>query len=176
MIFLKIVENLVFLNNIGIWEIINVIILVSGVIIGSFYLARGRRVPMLNIFTYHGKREGTHYTSLINIEFRNYVGTSIVICNPYFKYGNLRPDSAARRDSFSGETEVKFVGKNGTVLTEIEAFIPHKENTSTWVPIDPAHTEVEIKAALENKKVGILYFTCIWVKEKPKVKKLKIRI
>ncbi|MBP7088466.1 MAG: hypothetical protein KBB01_04120 [Candidatus Omnitrophica bacterium] len=172
----QIIEKLIFLNDIGIWEIINVIILVAGVVFGSFYIIRGRRIPMLNIFTYHSKRTGINYTSLINIEFRNYVGSSIVICNPYFKYSGLRADNAAHQDSFSGETEVKFTGKNGTGLTEIEAFIPHKDHISTWVPIDPKHTEGEIQSALKNKKVGILYFTCIWVNEKPKVKKLKIKI
>ena len=34
----------------------------------------------------------------------------------------------------------------------------------------------KVLQGLKNKKVGILYFTCIWVNEKPKVKKLKIRI
>lgn len=130
------------------WEIINVLILVSGVIFGSFYFARSRRIPMLNIFTSYSKRDGINYTSLINIEFRNYVGNSIVICNPYFRYLDLMPDPVAHRDSFSGETEVKFKGSNSTGLTEIEAFIPHKGNTATWIPIDPAHTEAEIKEAL----------------------------
>ena len=172
----KIFEKLIFLNNLGTWDIVNVLILVSGVIFGSLYFARSRRIPMLNIFTYHNKRAGVNYTSLINIEFRNYIGCSVVICNPYFKYTDLRPDPVAHGDSYSGEYEVKLIGKNGNALTEIEAFIPHKENTSTWVPIDPAHTEEEIKTALKNKKIGILYFTCIWVTGKPKVKKFKIRI
>lgn len=146
MIINKVFEKLILLNNLGIWEILNVFILILGIIFGSFYLIRRRRIPMLNIFTHHSKRAGVNYTSLINIEFRNYVGCSIVICNPYFIYADLKPDPIAHGDSSSGEYEVKFMGKNGTGLTEIEAFLPHKENTSTWIPINPAHSEEEIKA------------------------------
>jgi len=176
MILNKIFEKLILLNNLGTWEIINVFILISGIIFGSFYFARRRRIPMLNIFTYHSKRTGVNYTSLINIEFRNYVGCSVVICNPYFIYADLKSDPAAHGDSYSGEYEIKFISKNGTGLTEIEAFLTHKESTSTWIPINPAHSEEEIKAALGNKRVGILYFTCIWVTEKPRVRKVKINI
>lgn len=172
----KIVKSLIFLNNIGFWELLNFILVISGIIAGSIYFSRRQRIPMFNIFTHHSTRAGSNYTSLINIEFRNYVGCSLVVCNPYFKYKDLRPDSAARRDSLSGETEVKFQGKNGGGLTEIEVFIPHKENVATWVPIDPTHTQGEINTALDKKRVGILYFTCIWIKEKPKVKKVAIKI
>lgn len=160
----------------GIWDICNLFMLVLGVIFGSAYFIRGRRIPMLNIFTTHSNREGVNYTSLINIEFRNYVGNSVVICNPYFKYKKLRPDPAAHRDSYSGETEVKFKGKNGTGLTEVEVFIPHKDTAATWIPIDPSHSKIEITEALRKNQVGIIYFTCIWINEKPKVKKLEIRI
>jgi len=172
-----VIDNLIFLNSLGLWEMLNFLLVIAGLAIGSVYFFRKRRVPMLNIFTTYSKRqEGQNYTSLINIEFRNFTGCSIAICNPYFKYKNLRPDPAAHGDSYSGEYEVKFKGRNGTGLTEIEAFLPHKENASTWIPIDSAHSEEEIKAALGNKRVGTLYFTCIWVTEKPKVRKLRINI
>ena len=170
------VETLKFLNMLGLWEIVNVIILIIGVIFGSIFFIRGGRIPMLNIFTNHGHRPGTNYTSLINIEFRNYVGCSLVICNPYFKYRDLHPDPAAHRDSYSGETEVKFCGQGTNALTEIETFIQHKNSTATWIPIDPKHTDEEVKTALEHKRVGVLYYTCIWIKEKPRIKKISVKI
>ena len=171
------IPTLIFLNDLGVWEMLNFLIVIAGIIIGSVYFFRKRRVPMLNIFISHSKRpEGQNYTSLINIEFRNFTGCSIAICNPYFKYRKLRSDPVAHRDSYSGEAEVKFKGTEGNGLTEIEAFLRHKESTATWIPVDPKHSDEEIKSTLDNKRVGILYFTCVWVIEKPKVRKMVIRI
>ncbi len=172
-----VINNLVFLNSLGLWEMLNFFLVIAGLVIGSVYFIRKRRVPMLNIFTSYSKRQGgQNYTSLINIEFRNFTGCSIAICNPYFKYKELRPDPAAHRDSYSGETEVKFVGVNGGGLTEIETFLRHKESTATWIPVDPGHSDEEVRSILNSKQVGILYFTCVWVTKKPKVRNLAIRI
>lgn len=172
----RLIPKLVFLNNLGFWEMLNFFIVIVGILFGSVYFYRKRRVSMLNIFTSHSKRQGQNYTSLINIEFRNFIGCSIAICNPYFKYRNLRPDPAAHRDSYSGETEVKFKGGDGNGLMEIETFLRHKESTSTWIPVNPKHSDDEVKSALDNKQVGTLYFTCIWITEKPKVRKIAIYI
>ena len=154
----------------------NFFIVIAGVVFGSFYFFRKRRVPMLNIFTSHSKRQGVNYTSLINVEFRNFTGCGIAICNPYFKYRDLKPDPVAHRDSYSGEAEVKFRGVDGNVLTEIETFLRHKESTATWIPVDPTHSNEEVKSALNSKRVGILYFTCVWITKKPKVRNLAIHI
>lgn len=171
------IPKLVFLNSLGFWEILNSFIIIAGIVFGSVYFLRKNRVPMLNIFTFHTQRpEGQNYTSLVNIEFRNFTGSSIAICNPYFKYKELRPDPAAHRDSYSGEIEVKFRGMDGNGLTEIETFLRHKENTATWIPVDPKHSKEDIKAALDNKQVGVLCFTCVWITEKPKVRKMEIHI
>jgi len=171
------IDNLIFLNSLGVWEMFNFFLVIAGLVVGSVYFFRKSRVPMLNIFTSYSKRhEGQNYTSLINIEFRNFTGCSIAICNPYFKYKNLRPDPAAHRDSYSGETEVKFAGANASGLTEVETFLRHKEGTATWVPVDPKHSDEEVRSVLNSKQVGILYFTCVWVTKKPKVRNLSIRI
>ena len=170
------IKKLVFLNNLGFWEMMNFFIVIAGVVFGSFYFFRKRRVPMLNIFTSHSKRQGVNYTSLINVEFRNFTGCGIAICNPYFKYRDLKSDPVAHRDSYSGEAEVKFRGVDGNVLTEIETFLRHKESTATWIPVDPTHSNEEVKSALNSKRVGILYFTCVWITKKPKVRNLAIRI
>jgi len=173
----KIINNLVFLNNLGLWDMLNFLLVIIGLTVGSFYFIRKRRVSMLNIFTFYSKRQGgQNYTSLINIEFRNFTGCSIAICNPYFKYKELRPDPATHRDSYSGEAEVKFAGVNGGGLTEVETFLRHKESTATWIPIDPRYSEEEVKSVLNSKRVGILYFTCVWVTKKPKVRNLSIHI
>lgn len=171
------IPKLVFLNSLGFWEMLNSFIVIAGIVFGSVYFLRNKRVPMLNIFTSHTQRsEGQNYTSLVNIEFRNFTGSSIAICNPYFKYKRLRPDPAAHRDSYSGEAEVKFKSANGNGLTEIETFLRHKENTATWIPVDPEHSGEDIKSALDNKRAGVLYFTCVWITEKPKVRKMEIHI
>ena len=171
------IETAKFLNEIGLWEVLNLLLVLSGFIYGAIYLFRRNRIPHLNLHVAHHRRVGQNYTSLVDIEFRNYTGCSVVISSPYFRYNKLKADKAAHRDSYSGDTEVKFLSKNGeTGLTEVETFLMHKENTSTWIPIDPNYSDDLVSKTLQEKKVGTLYFNCTFIKEKPATYKMAVKI
>lgn len=170
------IECLKFLNNIGLWEMLSCLSLVVGLIGTTWYVfIKKKGIHRLNIHVNKSRRSGTNYTSLINIEFRNFTGKSVVICNPYFKYKGLNRDPAGHQDAYSDRTEVKFSGSPGNGLTKIDIFLRHGENASTWVPIDPKHSDEEIQAALDKKRVGRLYFECVWIEDKPKIDKISYR-
>ncbi len=172
-----IISNLKFLNEIGLWEILSCLFVLFGAITAWWYFFfRKRYIHRLNVHTNKSRREGINYTSLINIEFRNFTGKSVVICNPYFKYKDLKRDRAGHRDSYSDRTEVKFLGMESKSLTEVDIFLRHKDRTETWVPVDPSHADEEIQLALDKKRVGVLYFDCIWIEERPQIDRVRYSI
>jgi hypothetical protein len=87
---------------------------------------------------------------------RNYTGRSVVLSAPFFVYRGLRPDPNARGDSPTGEYEVKFPDPRNQMLSEVECFLRHRENVSTWVPIDPTQTDQEVDKAINRHTVGKL--------------------
>jgi hypothetical protein len=160
----------------GIWEIITAIAAVIGLSIGiKIVFWPRRRVRGLNFFI-KPIRDVSNYPLKVYVEIRNYTGRSVVLSVPYFVFARLRPDPNARGDSSTGEFEVKFPDPANNNLTEVEYLLRHRENVSTWVPIDPAHTDVEVAAAIDRQGVGRLHCMCTWLKDKPEVHKLVTRI
>ncbi|HLD49973.1 MAG TPA: hypothetical protein VJC08_02110 [bacterium] len=168
---------LILLNDLGIWELLNFLVVLSGLVSAYLFFGRKGRIPQLNIHTHSSRQEGQYYSLLINIEFRNFTGCSIVIANPYFKYKGLRRHPSGHRDASSNETEVKFASNSNTVeMNEVDTFLRHRETKSTWIPVDPKHSDDEINHALKKKKVGKLYFHYVWIKEKPQVERACVNI
>jgi len=160
----------------GLWDMLSAIILLISAVAGFavlFWIKR--RVRNLNFFT-RRLRDNSNYPLKVYVEIRNYTGTSVVISSPYFKFGKLRPDPNARGDSFSQEYEIKFPDPSNQMLTEVEYLLRHRENVSTWVPIDPTHTDQEVDDAIKHHTVGTLHCMCTWLQEKPKVHKLHPKI
>jgi hypothetical protein len=136
----------------GIWEIVTAIAAVVGLSIGiKIVFWSRRRVRNLNFFT-RPIRDGSNYPLKVYVEIRNYTGCSVVLSVPYFVFARLRPDPNARGHSSSGEIEVKFPGLTNNNLTEVEYLLRHRDNVSTWVPIDPAHTDAEVAAVPAGKQ------------------------
>jgi Adenylate and Guanylate cyclase catalytic domain len=92
------------------------------------------------------------YPLKVYVEIRNYTGSAVVLFADYYVYkGALRPDPNARGDKPSGKYEFKFPDPNG-MLQEVEYLLRHRDSVSSWVPIDPTHTDAEVDAALKQKK------------------------
>jgi hypothetical protein len=121
-------------------------------------------------------RDTSNYPLKVYLEIRNYTGRSVVISAPYFVFAQLRPDPQARGDSVSGEYEIKFPAPNSTNLTEVEYLLRHGESVSTWVPLDPAHKDEEVEAAIKRRRMGKLHCMCTWLQDKPRVDRLIRRI
>lgn len=160
----------------GLWEMISTIVLFVSAVTGFVVLFwTKKRVRNLNFFTQR-LRDNSNYPLKVYVEIRNYTGRSVVISVPYFVYGGLRPDPNARGDSPTRQYEIKFSGPGQQTLSEVEYLLRHHENVSTWVPLDPSHTDEEVDEAIRKRTVGKMYCMCTWLQDKPKVHKLARRI
>ncbi|MDY6855692.1 MAG: hypothetical protein SWO11_13490 [Thermodesulfobacteriota bacterium] len=45
-------------------------------------------------------------------------------------------------------------------LKEVDYLIRHGENVSTWIPVDPKHTDQEVDQTIKNRRVATLYCMC----------------
>ena len=160
----------------GFWDMLSTPVLVFSAVLGfAFLFWAKRRVRNLNFFI-RPLRDDSNYPHKVYVENRNYTGRSVVISVPHFVYSELRSDQNARGDSPSREYEIKFPDPRNNILSEVEYLLRHRENVSTWVPIDPAHTDQEVAAAIERRQVGKLHCMCTWLQEKPRVHRLVRRI
>lgn len=161
----------------GLWDCISTTLQILAIVAGVIFLAWAkRRVRNLNFFFRPLRRQG-NYPFVIVIEIRNYTGRTVVISNPYFNYDSLRPDANARGDSASGDYEIKFprhLGANG--LDQVEFMLRHGETVSTWIPLDPQHSDQEVENAMQSQTVGKIKCMCTWLLEKPKSHKLVRKI
>jgi hypothetical protein len=172
----------------ALWEMISVLLLVfGGALTWVFLFWPKRRVRNLNFFITR-ERDESNYPLKLNVEIRNFTGRNLLISGAYFVYAGLRCDPKARGDSPSGEHEIKFPpNPAGGMLSEVEYLLRHKEFVSTWIPIDPKHTNDEVDAAIApcrwylrywhaRRRAGKLYCMCTWLQDKPTVHKLVRRI
>jgi hypothetical protein len=173
---LSVLNWMVWADSHGLWDMIGTIVLVVSAAIGFSLVFWGRRrVRNLNFYV-RRFRDNTNYPLKAYLEIRNYTGRSVVITMPYFVYGQLAPDPNAHGDTPSKEYEIKFPGPTNGLLSEVEYLLRHRENVSTWIPIDPRHTDAEVDSAIERQQVGKLSCMCTWLQDKPKVHKLVRRL
>lgn len=163
----------------SLWPMISTVVLLVTVYKGwRIFVTSTKRVRNLNFFVRMARdpSQSATYPLKVYVEIRNYTGRSVVITSPYFKYGELKPDPNARGDSPEAEYEVKFPNESGDLLSEVEFLLRHQETTATWIPLDSAHTDEEVSAAIKTSKVGELHCTCTWLQDKPNVHRLVRKI
>lgn len=158
----------------GIWDLTSVVILLISAIAGfALVLVAKRRVRNLNFFFRPRRDWVPNYSSVIQVEIRNFTGRTVVISNPYFRHAKLRPDGEARGDSASGDYEIKFPRHLGArELDQVEFMLRHGETVSTWVPIDPDHSDEEVATAMRRSRAGKIRCTCTWLFDQPKIHRL----
>lgn len=163
-------------NGYGVWGFTNTVVLLGslGLAIQLIFFP-AKRIPHLNFQLRRERTTGSHPLR-INIEIRNYTGQPCVIAFPFATLDKLRPDPTASGDSASRQLEVKFGSTNGAPLTQIDFFIRHGETASTWIPLDPTHTDAEVDAALDNGAVGHFECTLNWLGDNPKRQTLRFRL
>ena len=147
-------------NEYGIWELLSTLALIVGL---KWLFFKRRKIPHFNIH-YERARDTSNYPLKIKIELRNFTGCPCVISFPFVELKTLRADTKARGNSFSKQYEVKF--HNGGAW-HIDTFLRHGEYASTWVPLDPMHTDLEVDAALAKGEAGHIEFTCVWLRDRP---------
>jgi hypothetical protein len=169
-------DFLVKANNAGFWSAISAIAAVSGVIIAKNYLKTRSFTRGLNFFINHSRENGD-FPNRIKIEIRNYSGKTVVLTNPYFKFGKfIEPDESASCDSYTKEYEIKFSKPSSETFDDVDILLRHKEKTETWIPIEPSENDEKIKNTLESHSVGILYCYAIWLGERPKAIRIRKKV
>ena len=164
------------MNQMGLWSAISAISAVIGVVIAVNFVKTRAYTRGLNFFIQQ-QRNNDNYPNKIIIEIRNYSGKTVIVTNPYFKFGDIiKPDENARCDSYVKEYEIKFSDKNGKYLEEVDILLRHKDATTTWIPIAPAEDDSKIKAALEKHKIGVLYCNAVWLEDRPKIIRIRKKI
>lgn len=163
-------------NQYDLWNMLTFFIILPTSIIGIYYLVYGKRyIKNLN-FMLNIHRDNSNYPFKIIVEIRNYTGKSVVISEPYFRYNKAKPDPKATGDIITKNYEIKFPNITGKFLTEIDYLIRHKENISTFIPLDPNQTEDEIKKLMDKSQIGSFHCECTWILKRPEKHKLTRKI
>lgn len=110
-------------------------------------------------------RHGDNYPLKLMIHIRNRTGIDVVLTSHYFKIGStVRPHPNASGSPARGEFEVKFPDTQGH-LSLFKYLLPAGDSVSTWMPIDPSHTNDELQAAISNASCGTWRYECQWLTE-----------
>jgi hypothetical protein len=165
------------LQEIGIWNIINVLILISVAIIG-YRLIWSSRKRFKNFYIFFTWRENINrFNHVIHIQFRNLSDQEYLITDAYFKTKNIKVHNQATQDSVSGEYELKF-RKEEKDTSDPKCIIKAQEFFFTYLPIDDSFFKEEIfqKKFDKEKILGYMYFTITELEAKPKIQKFKCPI
>jgi hypothetical protein len=144
----------------GIWEMIAVVIALLPATIILWYI-----FPRKSIKNYYIQaiRDVINpaYPKVVRISFTNHTNEPMYILSEGFRFtGNLHPSPNGAHDAATGVYEVKFEGRINNLLSEIDTLIRPGQIISTWVPVEPGHTDAEIDAAINNLSVGMLRLKC----------------
>lgn len=103
------------------------------------------------------------YPLKLQLDIRNQADVDCVIRAHHFLCnGALRAASNAKGNPSSKEYELTFPDRDGK-FTLFEYLLVRGDRVRTWFPIDPAHSEEDVKNALANGLAGELHCTCFWL-------------
>jgi len=149
-----------FMNDWGVWDVIQIVLLLIGGVVALFYLFPRKSIQNFYI---NATRDAASppYTKVINIEMRNLTNEPLYVLSRGFRFGDIiHAFPLAAIDHYTQTCEVKFSGPQPGILTEIDTLVRHGQPVSTWVPVDPNHADDIIDQALQNRRVGTLRLTC----------------
>ena len=149
-----------FMAEWGLWDIIGLLAVIAPTLIVICYLFPRKSITNFYIDTvkdYINK----DYPKVIRIKLRNHTNEPIYVLSEGFQFGNVIAASPyAAKDVTTGVCEVKFVGRQPGDLSEIDTIVRPNEEVSTWVPVDPSHSDQDIDSALKERQVGKLRLKC----------------
>jgi hypothetical protein len=171
------------ISEYGAWDIISLLILLTGFIWGlaTFWFRR----KSLKNFTvcFNWKRvPKNNYPLQLTVEFTNRTQKTAFITGMYFIPDKLRPHPNARIDSSSKRMELKFPtpanvgGRDILLYQKFDSIIENDKSDNTFVCLDPTHSDEEIKKAFHFERAGTLYFylTLLNREEKPNIYRFKV--
>lgn len=161
----------------GFWDILSLLLVAGGAVWGYVRFFRAVRwIPNLTVFFHYHRGPTQAFPLVVAAELTNHTGKSMFITSVSFKCRRLRPDPTGKRDAGSGNLEIKFPPPPQNVppgspvmLSEFEAFLRDGESTHTWAPLDPTHSDEDVRYALQMGSVGYLecYVTLLSKDHKP---------
>lgn len=149
-----------FIADWGLWDIIGLLGAAIPTVIVLCYLFPRKSIRNLYIDT---RRDSINqrYPKVVRIDLRNHTNQPLYVLSEGFRFGNVIAASPhAAKDTATQVCEVKFVGRQPGVLTEIDTLVRPNEIVSTWVPVDPNHSDQHIDDAIGNRTVGTLRLKC----------------
>ena len=159
----------------GIWAFLELMIaaIAAGVGIKLIWFPK-RRIRNLNVTTGFD-RSDPNFPLQVIIHIRNYTGRTVVLRSKGFTYKGLRRMPGAAGHTASKEYEFKFP-HGGPNLESMDYMLQHGDNVTSWMPLDPSHTDQEVQDALNKQSVGTLALDCVFIEDKPKVQPLNLPI
>jgi len=161
---------------------LSVLIMVAGSVVGYLRFFRPRRsIPNFPVKIHWHRNAPRNYPLRITVEFTNHTGRSAYVSSVSFKASGLRADPKAGVDTATRRQHLKFPvpvpGQNYTLLKDFDVYLPVDGSTSTYAPIDPQHTDEEIKRAFTCGRVGVVecFVTVLPRSYKPQVFRLRIK-
>lgn len=170
-----------YLAELGAWDLVSIVMAVTGVIGVSLWLfVPRRRVPGLNVYVTSERvpadRAGDERFPLrLRMEIRNFSGAPVLIRRAGFTFVALRADPQCPMHTETKECEVKFPGRVPNELCEPDCYLRQGGCVLTWIAIDSGHTDQEINEALQANRVGVLRCSIVHLREKAQLYELKTR-
>jgi hypothetical protein len=109
-------------------------------------------------------RDGTNFPLRLGVNIRNTTGLSVLVTSRYFEMGTaLRPHVNAKGNPSQNQYEIKFAAPGSNTLNQFQVLIPPTQSTSTWMPLDPTHTDTEVRSTIDSAGCGKWNYTCDWL-------------
>lgn len=109
-------------------------------------------------------RDNSAYPLKLTIGLRNTTNLPVLVTSKFFKADNsLRAAGNAKGNPARKEYEIKFSPPGGRFLDQFTTLIHPNADTSTWMPLDPAHTDQEVREAIAAASSGDWHYTCDWL-------------
>ena len=166
-----------FMAHWGIWDILSLILTFVPSLLILIYLFPRKRIDNLYIDTKIRCINQT-YSKVISVELRNHTNEPLYILSQGFVFGSsIRPSPHGAKDAATGVYEIKFMGRESNILSEIDTIVRPNQIVTTWIPVDPEHTDKSINEALQNHSVGNLRLKIQKISNRPHpMTKLKIPV
>jgi hypothetical protein len=153
-------EFMKFMAEWGIWDIIGLIGGAVPTILLLCYIFPRKAITNFYIDT---RRDSINqgYPKVVRIKMRNLTNEPIYFLSEGFKFGSIISASPnAAKNAATKICEVKFEGRQQNLLSEIDTLIRPNQEVSTWVPVNPIHSDQDIDAAIQSRSVGSLRLKC----------------
>jgi hypothetical protein len=146
-----------FMAEWAVWDIIGLFVAAVPAVLVFVYLFPRKAIDNLYIDTNLASVPNTVYSKVIVVELRNHTNEPLYVLSLGFTFGPaVRPSPYGAKNAATGVFEIKFEGREGGRLSEIDTLIRPNQVITTWIPVDPSQTDESLSEALSKRSVGYL--------------------